>query len=486
MISDHSSQVPSAQIPDPEARVPGPDIAISVKNLSKKYHLYDSPTDRMKEALHPFRRKYHHDFWALQDVSFEIKKGECFGVIGKNGSGKSTLLQILSGILLPTSGEVVVLGKISAMLELGTGFNPEFTGRDNVHMNSALMGFSSKEIERRLPAIEEFADIGKFIDQPVKTYSSGMFVRLAFATAINVDPDVLVIDEALAVGDVFFRQKCYQRFEQLRRAGVTIILVSHGMTEIAEFCDRALLLERGTLHFIGNASEAVKKYYLLRQQIRMDHIPGKGDMTMSDGPNALHNFQQIDGSLAKPRPEAYLDISNISAISNGWARCIGIALCDKRGESRRVFEQGESACFYFEFELLHDIEVPIGGIVIKNEKNIILHGKSTLEYGASVPVRVNREVKIKFIQEIELRVAAGEYTFDVGLSTISKEIYDNRATYQHALLSAGIHRICHLTNVGSFTVVLRRNHEGPKLMHHGLCDLPGRCLVALDRDVTGE
>ena len=200
------------------------DIAISVKNITKTYKLYDSHADRVKEAFHPFRKKYHHTFNALSDVSFEVKKGETFGIIGRNGSGKSTLLQIICGILQTTSGSVEVNGRVSALLELGTGFNPEFTGRQNVYINGSILGLSHEEIEIRFDDIAAFADIGEFIDQPVKTYSSGMYVRLAFAVAISVEPDILIVDEALSVGDINFRNKCMKRIRALKDLEPSILI----------------------------------------------------------------------------------------------------------------------------------------------------------------------------------------------------------------------------------------------------------------------
>lgn len=477
---------PESPIPGSQSLVTGPELAISVKNVSKKYHLYDSPKDRLKEALNPFRKKYHHDFWALKDVSFSVSKGECFGVIGRNGSGKSTLLQILCGILQPTKGTVTLQGRISALLELGTGFDPQVTGRENVFMYGALMGFSSAEMEARFPVIEEFAGVGEFIDQPMKTYSSGMFVRLAFAVAVSVDPDILIIDEALAVGDVFFRQKCYQRFEDMRAKGVTVILVSHSMTEVAEFCDRVLLLEKGALQFIGNASEGVKRYYILEQKVRMDLACGNNEETMPAGEDASAPYRHKDDCLLMPSADAYLDIRNVPTVSNGWAECTGIALCNSRGEQCRIFEQGERAIFYSEFLLHHNIEVPVGGLVIKNDKNVILHGKSSLEYGTLSPSRVGEGTTISFIQEIELRVASGDYTFDIGLSALSQEAYNQRSLIPHAVLSSRFLRICHLSNAGTFTVVLRNAYDNVQLMHHGLCDLPGKMSVGLKYDGISE
>ena len=203
------------------------EVVIKIENLSKVYKLYNSPVDRLKESLHPLRKQYHHDFYALNNVSFEIKKSESVGIIGKNGSGKSTLLKILTGVLTPTSGTVKVNGKVSALLELGAGFNPELSGIENVYFNGMLMGYTREDMAERLDEILSFADIGNFVHQPVKTYSSGMFVRLAFAVAINVDPDILIVDEALAVGDIKFQRKCFLKIEELRKSNKSILFVSH-------------------------------------------------------------------------------------------------------------------------------------------------------------------------------------------------------------------------------------------------------------------
>ena len=235
--------------------------AVSVQNVSKKFRLFGSPKERFWEALHPFKKQYHREFWALKDISFEVPKGMTLGIVGRNGSGKSTLLQVICSVLRPTSGKVTVNGRISALLELGAGFNPEFTGRDNVLLNGALMGFSRKEMEERLPLIESFADIGEFIDQPVKIYSSGMFVRLAFAAAINVDPDILIVDEVLAVGDAKFQHKCYQKFLEFQEAGKTIILVTHNTDAIVRHCDCAILLENGGIVEIGEP-KSITNYYM--------------------------------------------------------------------------------------------------------------------------------------------------------------------------------------------------------------------------------
>ena len=236
------------------------DIAISVKNLTKIYHLYDNPQDRLKEALNPFKKSYHHDFYAMNDVSFEIKKGETVGIIGKNGAGKSTLLKMITGVLTPTSGSVEVNGKIASLLELGAGFNPEMSGLENIYLNGTLMGFTKEEMDTKVDAILEFADIGEFIYQPVKMYSSGMFARLAFSVSINVDPDILIVDEVLSVGDSRFQSKSIKRMEEIKNSGTTILFVSHAIGQIKRFCDNAIWIDKGLLKLIGEKTFVADKY----------------------------------------------------------------------------------------------------------------------------------------------------------------------------------------------------------------------------------
>lgn len=235
------------------------DTVIEIKNISKIYNLYNKPSDRLKEAL--FSRKSRHtEFAALNDVSFNVNKGEILGIIGKNGSGKSTILKIITNVLTPTSGECIVKGKIAALLELGAGFNMEYTGIENIYLNGQMIGFSKEEMDKKLKDIIDFADIGEHIYQPVKTYSSGMFARLAFSVAISVDPDILIVDEALSVGDVFFQNKCYRRFEEFRERGKTILFVTHDMGSVIRYCNRCVLLNAGKKVAEGNPQEMVDLY----------------------------------------------------------------------------------------------------------------------------------------------------------------------------------------------------------------------------------
>lgn len=457
----------------------GDDVVISVRNVSKMYPLYTDPRDRLKQslwyALPKFLRgqprQFYREFWALRDISIEVKRGEAFGIIGKNGSGKSTLLEIIAGTLTPTRGEVQISGQLAALLELGSGFNPEFTGRENVYLNGSILGFRREEMEARFDEIAAFADIGQFMDQPVKLYSSGMFVRLAFAVQACVEPDVLIVDEALAVGDVFFRQKCYQRIDKLRECGTSIIIVTHSMLDIEQFCQRALLLHRGESLFQGTASQAVKHYYLLDQQDQ-----SKSQASKLGRPPSPQYLTSIDNRVEGwPSPEAFLDLSGVPQVSNGWAQCIGVAVCNSQGQLCQVFEQGESASFFYEFELLKDIEVPIGGLVIQSDKGIIVHGKNTLQYGTEVPNWVAQGSRLRFRQDIALEIAVGEYTFEVGLATVDSYHFAQRGLLSFNELYAKIVRLCHVPSTSQFMVKLRPEGKPVQPLHHGLANLPGKC-----------
>ena len=446
---------------------------VSVRAVGKVYRLYDHPQDRLKHMLFSHLGKsYGHEFWALRDVSFDVRRGEVVGIIGRNGSGKSTLLQIMAGILQPAAGEVRLWGRVGALLELGSGFNLDCTGRENVVLNAAILGMSRREIARRVDEIVAFADIGEFIDQPVKMYSSGMFVRLAFAVTTSLDADVLLIDEALAVGDVFFRQKCYQRLAALRERGVAIVLVSHALNEVEQFCQRALLLHGGHVTFEGPAIEAVKRYYL---------IAPEGRLAAAGTPRSVESAAaDTDGDLgAWPAPEAFLDLAGVAQVTNGEARCTALALCDDAGRPRRVFEQGETASFFYEFELLADVEVPTAGVELVSDKGIIVHGKSTIEHGSQVPRNVRRGRRLRVRQDIALELASGEYTFNLGLGALTGHDYDRRARTSHVELDASLARLCLLPLAGTLAVALRPVGAPVQLLHHGVANLPGSCRMSV-------
>jgi lipopolysaccharide transport system ATP-binding protein len=428
--------------------------------------MFTKPHDRLKQMfLSRFGRRYGEDFWALRHVNFEVARGERFGVIGRNGSGKSTLLQLIAGTLAPTEGEVQIWGRVAALLELGSGFNPEFTGRENVFINAAIQGLSRAQVEDRFDEIAAFADIGDFIDQPVKMYSSGMFVRLAFAVGTSVEADVVLIDEALAVGDVFFRQKCYRRLELLRERGVSVILVSHSMGDIEEFCDRALLLDRGQPTFLGSSVEAVKRYYLIDSRSRI------GAVSPATTPAAEFRAEPTTEDVAlRPVPET-------AQVTDGWARCVGVAVCDEAGVETRVFEQGQKAVFWYEFEMLRDTAVPIAGLVIQSDKGTLVHGKGTLEYDTPVPSGLRAGEHLRIRHEIALELGIGEYTFEIGLAMIPEAVHAERRKLQHGEMATAIVRLCAVPAAGHFLVIFRKPVGRVQLLHHGVANLPGGMRV---------
>lgn len=270
-------------------------VVIRVQNLSKCYQIYDRPQDRLKQSLWRGRKQFFREFWALRGATFEVKKGEAVGIIGRNGSGKSTLLQLIAGTLSPTSGSVEVEGRVAALLELGSGFNLEFTGRENIYMNAAILGLSRTETDQRFDAIVAFADIGDFIEQPVKTYSSGMIVRLAFAVSVNVNPDILIVDEALAVGDIAFQFKCMERLDELTKSGTTLLFVSHDIGTVKTFCHQVIYLSKGEIRAMGSASDMAEIYML---DLKDEHKRALTASSASDSRVMLKNPMGTDKAIA--------------------------------------------------------------------------------------------------------------------------------------------------------------------------------------------
>lgn len=474
------------------------NVVIEVAGLGKRYEIYANPRDRLKQLVAPHLQRaanigraaigmdtrhevqYFREFWALRDVSFQIERGETFGIIGRNGSGKSTLLQILADTLTPTEGTALVNGRVAALLELGSGFNPEFTGEENVFLNGRILGLNRKEIEDRYDRICAFADIGEFLQQPVKTYSSGMFVRLAFAVQAHIDASIVIIDEALAVGDVFFRQKCYSRLEQLRDAGSAILLVSHSMPDIEQYCKRALLLDHGSSRFIGTAAEAAKHYYLRHQQ--------PASISAGEQADAVDNRIRNSSIVSRTDDEydtlpwhARIDLSTKSQIGTGQARCSALALCDAAGHSANSFQQADVAVFHYEFELYEDIGVPVCGLLLTNERGVIVHGKNAWQHHNEQPTGVTGGKRIICRQEIGLQLAPGEYTFEIGLAAVTQAQWDRRHDISHEQWSGSYRTVCVVTQAGQLSISLATRNGIAVLTHHGVADLPGRLQTRIEK-----
>jgi lipopolysaccharide transport system ATP-binding protein len=349
--------------------------AVRFEGVSKSYAIYDAPSDRLKELLSPVRRKHHRDFWALHDVSFSVERGETFCIIGENGSGKSTLLQIVAGILQPARGTVEVAGRVAALLELGAGFNPEFSGRDNVYLNGSILGLTTRQIDERYKDIEAFAEIGDFINQPVKTYSSGMVVRLAFAVAINVDPEILLVDEALAVGDIYFRQRCMRKVHELRSRGVTILFVSHAVSDVKAIGDRVVWLDRGRVAEIGEPDRVISRYLATMVEKDSAYLLHKA---------AVEERQPRAGRLQAP--EVIETIPNIDhRYGDGRAKVIGIGVFDERGRPLQLLTPATRILVRISVRASDEVPMPIVGFMLRNQLGIDFSGFNTAREGFELP-----------------------------------------------------------------------------------------------------
>jgi len=355
------------------------DNALRVEGIAKQYRIYDRPSDRLKESLTRGRWKKHREFWALKNISFEIEKGTTTGIVGPNGSGKSTLLQIVAGTLDPTLGNVWVNGRVAALLELGAGFNLEFTGIENISTNAALMGFSRSETKTRLPEIERFAEIGDFIHQPVKTYSSGMYVRLAFAIAVNVDPDILVVDEALSVGDTIFQHRCVRRIKEMQERGTTVLFVSHDPTLVRALCSRAILLYQGETLADGTPVEVLNRYQRLIMAREAKDTAGDSEApspTTSEVESPAQTMQHVGAPL-----------SSHYRHGNGDAEVIYAELLDADEQPVELVETGDPLYLRMRFIMHRDIARPICGFMIRSRHGMNVYGTNTeqrgLELGAA-------------------------------------------------------------------------------------------------------
>ncbi len=383
------------------------EYAIRVKNVTKRYKLFEKNGDRVRDALGlSGKKKLYKDYYALRDVSFDIKKGETVGIIGVNGAGKSTILKIITGVLNPTEGEVEINGRISALLELGAGFNSDYTGLQNVYLNGTMMGFTKEEVDAKLQAILDFADIGDFINQPVKTYSSGMFVRLAFAVAINIDPEILIVDEALSVGDVFFQNKCFHKFEEFRQAGKTILFVSHDLGSIRKYCDRTVLLDHGIKLKEGETSDVVDtfKRVLVGQYEPEAGESAKAELQTSDITPEASEGEWKSNYAQNPDCDCYGDLK---------AEIIDFAIIDSRGKYTNVLIKGEPFQIKVKIKANEDLVDPISSFTIKTLKGTDITGTNTkFEHHDIGPMKTGEIRIITFTQNMNLQ--GGQYLLSLG------------------------------------------------------------------------
>jgi lipopolysaccharide transport system ATP-binding protein len=429
-----------------------PESIVEFRGVSKNYPIYSSPSARLKELACLNQISFHHDFSALDDVSFEIQRGETFCIVGENGSGKSTLLQIVAGILYPSKGDVFVGGRVAALLELGTGFNPEFTGRQNVYLNAAIFGLSKKEIDTKFPRIEEFAEIGEFIDQPVKTYSSGMGVRLAFAVAIHVEPEILLVDEALAVGDIYFRQRCLRKVHEMRAAGVTIIFVSHAIAEVKALGDRALWLNAGRIKEIGDTDVVATRY--------MAAMVEKDNVYLA----AAHNQAQSVPHQQVRAPEIVDTLPNVDhRFGDGRAEVLGIAVMDAIGQPLYVLEPSTTIMVRISVRAREDLALPIVGFMMRNHIGLDFAGTNTAREQFDLPPMTADDV----------------YTVDFHLQL--PELYPSAFSFSPAIADGTLHSYRTCDWVDNAIVLQMSPAEGEV---YGHVHLP--CRVELNRSLRAS
>lgn len=418
------------------------EIAISVRNVAKNYRLYPSHQERLKEALHPFRKRYHEEFWALQDVNFEVFRGQTVGVLGRNGAGKSTLLQLIAGVLTPTSGEISATGRVSALLELGAGFNPDLTGRENVVLSSTIFGVPEAEIPDRVAKVEAFADVGMFFDQPMKIYSSGMYARVAFANAIHVNPDVLIVDEILGVGDAKFQEKCHSKIRALRDTGVCILFVSHSTDVIQRNCETALLLDGGRVVKYGPADAVIATYHDLLYGSRQSgeqkaaELPGDVEKTrrkteISAQKSELDEFLMDGGEPLYKRFPYYNPYER--RFGNGDAKIVDFLVLSDDNPHFNTLTGRERLTIYLKVYFHRTVSIPRIGWAIATSEAIVIVGANTLMKNVPLPAAHEGDTWV-YVIKIEPRLCGGEYFLNMGVGEGNGEEWtylDNRRSLIH-------------------------------------------------------
>lgn len=403
------------------------ETAIRVKNLTKMYKLYDNHMDRLKESLGLTKKKCYKEHYALSDVSFEVKRGETVGIIGTNGSGKSTILKIITGVLNPTEGNVEINGRISALLELGAGFNMEYTGIENVYLNGTMIGFTKEEIDAKLDAILEFADIGDFVYQPVKTYSSGMFVRLAFAVAINIEPEILIVDEALSVGDVFFQAKCYRKFEEFKKMGKTILFVSHDLASINTYCDRAILLNKGVKVKEGEPKEIIDIY----KKILVNQYDDIDEESLADvDTGAIEQVKEVERKEDFLYKESMQRNPNVIDYGDGSVEIFDFAILDEKNQITNTVESGTDLTVLMKVRFNRTIKDPIFAYTLKDIMGVELVGTNSMyEKMDTGTVKAGEVREIRFkqkwcLQNGDFLLSLGCTGYENGEFVVYSRLYD--------------------------------------------------------------
>jgi lipopolysaccharide transport system ATP-binding protein len=453
------------------------EVVLKVENLGKRFKIYPSQGGRIREWLSLGRHKHHRDFWCLQDISFQVRKGEFVGIIGPNGAGKSTLLKIITGVLDASAGSYSISGKVLSLLELSGGMDNDLTGRENVIRSAQLLGFPNSFAKERMQQIANFAELGEFFDAPLSTYSSGMRIRLAFSLFASLDCDILILDEVLAVGDIFFRQKCYARLEELIKQNTAIVLVTHSTGTVMRYCKSVIVLKEGRILFHGAPDQAVQKYFQVKEDqgvyirpedtfVEEDYFPNSGAASPSTEP----------APVEWPAEIVFSQQSMPKKTASPNAVLTQLVVCDEDGKPRQVFRQGEKACFYFAYQLRENIGVPVAGISLTTETNLLIHSKNTIQHSANVPLKLARDDIFRCKQTIKLDLRPGKYIFNLQLTALHPDDYSALDTLSAIDLKEKQVQILSIRPAG-LVEIAPANINDARDLHGGLCNLNGEFYV---------
>ncbi|MDH5506686.1 MAG: ABC transporter ATP-binding protein, partial [Anaerolineae bacterium] len=399
------------------------ETIIQVKNLGKRFKIYPRKLYRILEWLTLGKKHFHSSFWAVKDVSFEVKRGEALGIIGPNGAGKTTLLKVLTGILAPSSGIFQIDGRVLSLFELSSGLDLELTGRENIIRSAQLLGFPEDYVHSRMEHIQEFSELGDFFDRPIRTYSTGMRTRLSFSMFAFLDCDVLILDEVLAVGDVFFRQKCYARMEELTAQDTAIILVTHNFTAMTRYCDRAITLHQGSIIFQGDPASAVTAF----MKIQGDRPAGLQPEVLPDGDSeplsSVAAASSSPGDFNWPAPQEFQNALLVQNRQTQHVKMTALSICDQAGAFSQSFTQGETATLYLEFAIKQPLPMPVLNVEITDEYNLLIHSKNSIQHGLDIPASLNAGDTLRFSLSIALNLAPSHYILNLDLFSLSPARY---------------------------------------------------------------
>lgn len=454
------------------------NAVLSVSNLSKRFKVYGNPWGILKEWASFGLRSYHTDFWALKDVSFDVYKGEFVGVIGPNGAGKSTLLRVITDVLRPTSGTYQVDGRVLSILELSGGTDKDLTGRENVIRSGQLLGFPNGYVQERMQRIKEFSELGDFFEQPLRLYSSGMRARLSFSMFAFMDTDVLILDEVLAVGDIFFKQKCFARLAELIEQKTSIILVTHSMGIIQRYCDRVIFLSNGEKVFAGNPGEGIRLYLQIRGEKQAEFVKKLAQDEELDEvvvPRSGKKPQPTSKPASWPSDEAFTYKTFPALKGKGRASITRMAILNEQGEPAITFKQGERLHLYCEYQVKKDIDVPVVNMEIRDKLNLLIHSKDSLQNSAESPTSVSSGGIIHYYQSISLNLKPGNYIISIEATALSLEDYQQARKYGSGL-TMRMKPLWALKPALAISI-LPRYGEDLELLHGGICDLPGESRI---------